>query len=140
MEGEEEKKNNVSGNGFGSLTQTHSVRIYIYIFLLLDMLRLVFLHSWPVLSKSFLLSWGYFGIISPQKIPPLHYLYTSDRGTSTERPARESSAMVATPAKAAAAVYPAETVTKTMAVSVARIKGETRDARFRASQKAQEWV
>ena len=61
------------------------------------------------------------GDIFPKSFPPPKNNY---RGARTERPARESSAMVATPAKAAAAVYPAETVTKTMAVSVVETTGK----------------
>lgn len=97
--------------------------------------EMVFLHTlWPVLSFQEFFMFD-LGDIFPKSLPPpkKKTLTTKYRGARTERlVARESSAMVATPAKAAAAVYPAETVTKTMAVSEPRF--------WKASQKAQNGV
>ena len=120
MEGEEEER--VACNGFWHTTQTHRVRTFFG-----DMLKWYFYtHSdQSCLFKSFLcLTWGIF-FQNPSPTKKKKPLTTKYRGARTERlVARESSAMVATPAKAAAAVYPAETVTKTMAVSVVETTGK----------------
>ena len=74
MEGEEEKKNNVSGNGFGSLTQTHSVRIYIYIYIfVVGYVEIGVFTQLASLVKEFLVELGIFWNHFPTKntSPPL---------------------------------------------------------------------